>query len=153
MFHRLSTPTVRRCHLPIAIFSPFADISILREPIDRTFVQCQSIAYRGAPFPGAWWFCNFRSAAQLLEVYIFLIRITNQVDLNRSVCPYERYDLGNYKSCNTINDRELGFKFKFRSLVRSSSFLRKYAMPTVTPASRPSFTGYASSSSVTGSSD
>jgi len=43
----------------VAIFPPFADISILRVPIDRTIVQCQSIAYRGAPFPGSWWFWNF----------------------------------------------------------------------------------------------
>jgi len=32
------------------------------------------------------------------KVYIFLIRITSRVDLAMSVCPYERCDLGNYKS-------------------------------------------------------
>jgi len=32
------------------------------------------------------------------KVYIFLIRITSQVGLAMSVCPYERWDLGNYKS-------------------------------------------------------
>nr|XP_036677589.1 uncharacterized protein LOC118878649 [Drosophila suzukii] len=35
MFHRPSIPTVMRCHLPVAIFSPFVDISTLRVPIDR----------------------------------------------------------------------------------------------------------------------
>jgi len=30
-----------------------------------------------------------------------LIRITSQVDLAMPVCPYERCDLGNFKSCNT----------------------------------------------------
>jgi len=32
------------------------------------------------------------------KVYIFLIRITCRVDLAMSVCSYERWDLGNYKS-------------------------------------------------------
>jgi len=35
------------------------------------------------------------------KVYIFLIRITSRVYLAKSVCPYERWDLGNYKSYNT----------------------------------------------------
>jgi len=32
---------------------------------------------------------------------IAMIRITSRFGLAMSVCPYERYDLGNYKSCNT----------------------------------------------------
>jgi len=36
------------------------------------------------------------------KLYIFLIRIINGVDLAMSVCPYERCDLGNYKSYNTV---------------------------------------------------
>jgi len=35
------------------------------------------------------------------KVYKFLIRITSRVDLAMSVCPYERWDLENYKSYNT----------------------------------------------------
>jgi len=74
MFHRLPIPTVKRCHLPVVIFLPFADISILRVLIDRTIVQCQSIAYRGAPFPGSWWFCNFRSARTAFGWFVFLFQ-------------------------------------------------------------------------------
>jgi len=36
----------------------------------------------------------------------------------------------------TIKDRELGFHIRFRSLVRSASLLREYAMPTRTPKIR-----------------
>jgi len=51
MIHRLSIPTVKRCHLPVAIFPPYADNSILRVHIDRTTVQFQS-PIEAPPFLG-----------------------------------------------------------------------------------------------------
>jgi len=64
-FLRLVTPSLRdvspnidtdgaalppaRCDI-----STLADFFHFRVPINRTIVQCQSIAYRGVPFPGSW---------------------------------------------------------------------------------------------------
>jgi len=39
-----------------------------------------------------------RKRFRLHKIYIFLSRITSRVDLTMSVCPYERWELGNYKS-------------------------------------------------------
>jgi len=36
-------------------------------------------------------------------IYSWILRITSRVDLAMSVCPYERWDLGNYTSYNTKN--------------------------------------------------
>jgi len=63
--------------------------------------------------------------------YIFLIRITSRVDLSMSVCPSvcpdERWDLGNYK--------RLGYwdlACRFLSFLRSASLFQQSTKPTLT---------------------
>jgi len=51
--HQLPISLGRSCHLLAAIFT-MNYVSILRVPIDRTIIQCQTTAYQGDPFPGSW---------------------------------------------------------------------------------------------------
>jgi len=53
-------------------------------------------------------------------MYIFLISITSRVDLAMSVCPYERWDLGNYESYNS----EIRYADSWDSCAAQVSFRR-----------------------------
>jgi len=45
--------------------------------------------------------------------------------------------LQNTDISETIKDRELGFRFRFFSFVRSARLLREHVTPPLTPTSRP----------------
>jgi len=60
------------------------------------------------------------------------IPFTSRVYPAMSVCPYERCDLGNYKSYNTGNRQADSWDFCAENI-----FFRQCATPTLTPTSRP----------------
>jgi len=71
------------------------------------------------------------------KVYIFLIRITSQIDLAMSVCPPVRLSVWTLRSRKLYKLQYWDWACRFLRFLRIASLFQQSATPTLTPTNRP----------------